>query len=79
MTKNNVLEVIMEGTKNEELVNVHVVATRTKPIDLDKTFESSTLPTLNNEFVISHGYTMRPLKQNFQFARMPYYSSFLFL
>jgi hypothetical protein len=26
----------VEGTKNEELANVHVVVTRMKPIDLDK-------------------------------------------
>jgi hypothetical protein len=36
VTKNNALAVIVEGTKNEELANVHVVVTRMKPIDLDK-------------------------------------------
>jgi hypothetical protein len=63
VTKNNALEVIMEGTKNEELMNVHVVAIRTKPIDLDKNFEGNTLLALNKrEFVISHGYPMRTSK-----------------
>ncbi len=63
MTKNNALEVIMEGTKNEELVNVHVVAIRTKPIDLDKTFEGNTFLALNKrESVINHGYLMHTSK-----------------
>jgi hypothetical protein len=63
VTKNNALEVIMEGIKNEKLANVHVVAIRTKPIDLDKNFESSTLLALNKcEYVISHGYPMHTSK-----------------
>ncbi len=47
ITKNNAPIIIVEGIKNEELSNVHVVATRMKPIDLDKTFEGGTFLEVN--------------------------------
>ncbi len=82
MTKNNAPTLIVEGTQNEKLVNVHVVATRMKPIDLDKTFEGGTLATINrHEFVTSHGYPVHTskTKPSICFSRVPYCNSFLFL
>ncbi len=82
MTKNNAPAVIVKGTKNEELVNVHVVATRMKPIDLEKTLEGGTLPTINrHESVTSHGYPVHAskTKPSICFSRVPYCNSFLFL
>jgi len=47
LVQNNALVVIVEGTKKEKLVNVHVAATIMKPIELNKTFEGGTLPKVN--------------------------------
>jgi hypothetical protein len=60
----------MEGTKNEDFVNVHVVATRMKPIDLEKTFEGNTLPIVNKRgSVISHGYPMCTSKRKLSICK----------
>ncbi len=80
--ENNAPTIIVEGTKNEELVNVHVTTTRMKPIDLDKSFEGGTLPIVNkHKFVTNHGYLMHTsrTKLSIYFSRMPYCNSFLFL
>jgi hypothetical protein len=57
------MSVIVEDIKNEELANVHVIAIRMKPINLDKFFEGGTLLVINiHESMTSHRYPMCTLR-----------------
>jgi hypothetical protein len=57
MTKTNAFTNVVENTKNKEVkvAKVPCMPTKTKPCDLDKTFERSAFHVINNhESMVNH-------------------------